>query len=203
MPITNPAFTKPINVGRIAVLGIATKASDVDFTGTGLDDITAAGTATGVVNLYFEFEIDAEGTPDTFKWRKNGGSYTTGVAITGAAQAISDGVTVAFAATTGHTLADKWEVWACGNIVTKRPVNLKHLIVSNIDATPTAAELSVSDRSGNHILMRVDHAGATTTTYTLSAGDGDAAYLNGLLLTAEAAGDLEVQVIGGVKATDV
>jgi hypothetical protein len=78
------------------------------FAGAGLNDATSGGTYSGTGPTTFDVEIDATGTPDTFKWRKGAAAYTTGVAITGAAQTLSDGVTVTFAATTGHTLADKW-----------------------------------------------------------------------------------------------
>lgn len=79
-----------------------------NFVGDGLNDVTLGTGFSGGSSAYFEVEIDAEGTPDTFKWRKDGGGWTTGVSITGAAQTLSDGQTITFAATTGHTLADKW-----------------------------------------------------------------------------------------------
>lgn len=76
----------------------------------GLNDIHVNGTYTGSVSSQFDVEIDAVGTPDTFKWRQDGGAYTTGVAITGDYVALSggDGITVKFDATTGHTLGDRW-----------------------------------------------------------------------------------------------
>ena len=76
------------------------------FTGSGLNDGVFTGTYTAVVATTFDVQIDATGTPDTFKWRKGTGAYTSGVAITGAAQLLSDGVSVTFNATTGHTLTD-------------------------------------------------------------------------------------------------
>lgn len=83
------------------------------FTGTGLNDLNRTGTWVDTVNPgcsgVHNIEIDGTGAPDTFKWQLNGGSWTTGVAITGAAQLLSNGIYVTFAATTGHTLADKWE----------------------------------------------------------------------------------------------
>ncbi|TAL46336.1 MAG: hypothetical protein EPN91_00455 [Salinibacterium sp.] len=83
----------------------------VIFTGTGLDDLTAGGTYdTPSVQAVFDVEIDANGTPDTFKWRKNGGTWTTDVEITGTAQTLSNGVTILFAATTGHTVGDSWQI---------------------------------------------------------------------------------------------
>jgi hypothetical protein len=103
----------------IAGLGISNYVSEsfngiyvheVSFTGAGLNDLSTNNVYTGSVDATFEVEIDATGTPDTFRWRKDGGSWTSGVAITGAAQSLSDGVTVTFAATTGHTITDLWTI---------------------------------------------------------------------------------------------
>jgi len=77
-----------------------------------LDDCTSGGSFTDTSVAIFDVEIDASGTPDTFRWRKNGGSWTTGVSITGNAQTLSDGVTVTFGATTGHTVGDAWQILA-------------------------------------------------------------------------------------------
>ena len=49
-------------------------------------------------------------TLNTFKWKKNSGSYTTGVTVTGSAQTLTDGVTITFAAALGHTLTDQWVI---------------------------------------------------------------------------------------------
>lgn len=77
-----------------------------------LDDLSLTGTFTGSVAATFEVEIDAEGAPDTFQWRKDSGSWTTGVSVTGAAQLLSDGISVTFAATTGHSYSFKWTITA-------------------------------------------------------------------------------------------
>jgi len=99
------------------------------FTGAGLDDATFGGTYTGTTVLStYEVEIDATGTPDTFKWRKDAGGYTTGVAITGSAQTLAEGVTITFAATTGHTLGNKW-------IVNVSPSGTKWLITGGYDGS--------------------------------------------------------------------
>lgn len=80
----------------------------VTFTGTGLDDATSGGTYTGASDATFTVIIDGTGTPDTFKWKKDSGSFTTGVSITGSAQTLTEGVTITFSATTGHTSGDQW-----------------------------------------------------------------------------------------------
>ena len=88
------------------------------FTGAGLNDLTVNRTAFDVTvgAQEYEVEIDGTGTPDTFKWKKRtfGGSYgaSTGtVGITGSAQTLADGVTITFAATIGHTVGNKWNLY--------------------------------------------------------------------------------------------
>jgi len=78
--------------------------------GSGPDDITSGGTYTGPEDLVYVVEIDAEGTPDTFQWSKDGGLTweATGVAITGSAQALDNGVTVTSVGTDNHTAGDTW-----------------------------------------------------------------------------------------------
>lgn len=102
------ATTDPYGfVGRITHY----EAAGTTYTGAGLNDLTSGGTYSAVgSDGVFEIEITTEGTPDVFKWRYNGGSYTTGVSITGSAQTLSNGVTITFGATTGHTLGDVWRV---------------------------------------------------------------------------------------------
>ena len=82
----------------------------VEVTKAGTIEPTAGGTYTGYTKGTYAIEIDAEGTPDTFKWSKDGGTETTGVAITGLAQTLAEGVTITFDGTTGATLADNWTI---------------------------------------------------------------------------------------------
>jgi len=109
------------------------------FTGAGLNDATFGGTYVGSTVLStYEVEIDATGTPDTFKWRKDAGGYTTGVAITGSAQTLAEGVTITFAATTGHTLGNKW-------IVNVAPSGTKWLVVGGLGAGTTFVIKALQD----------------------------------------------------------
>ena len=85
-----------------------TESGAVAFTGTGLDDAESGGTYTGNGHIEYKVVIDGEGTPDTFEWFKDGVSEAAGVAITGAAQTLDNGLTIEFAATTGHTSGDQW-----------------------------------------------------------------------------------------------
>lgn len=86
----------------------------VAFTGSGLDDATSGGVFVGSHTLRIHVEIDGTGTPDTFKFSYKGNDgvatiETTGIAITGSSQVLIDGVTITFAATTGHTSGDAWD----------------------------------------------------------------------------------------------
>lgn len=99
------------------------------FQGTGLNDLTWGGMSPVSGNVYTVVISTAAGT-DKFQWKKNGGTLSAEVAITGAAQALSDGVTVTFAATTGHTAGDLWNctdtfrwkkdggAWTAGTVIT-------------------------------------------------------------------------------------
>ena len=84
--------------------------STTTFTGVGLNDGSSSGTYNGsdTSTATYTAVIDSTGTPDTFKWQKNGGAFTTGVAITGATQTLTDGVKIKFTSTTGHTIGDQW-----------------------------------------------------------------------------------------------
>ena len=98
---------------QVTALTFASSIAPPVFLGTGLNDMTSGGAFTGASSSgtqTYVIIIDGTGTPDTFKWQLNGGSFTTGVAITGSAQTLSNGVQVTFAGTTSHTLNDQWTV---------------------------------------------------------------------------------------------
>ena len=86
------------------------------FTGSGLDDIdtTASATLDMTYPTTYRVSIDSDGTPDTFRWSKDGGSTweEQDVAITGGLQLLEHGVSIIFDATTGHTIGDRWDIRA-------------------------------------------------------------------------------------------
>ncbi|MFH1110976.1 MAG: hypothetical protein V1790_17525 [Planctomycetota bacterium] len=91
---------------------IVAQVDSVVFTGAGLNDATSAGTYIATGCHTYTVIVDGTGTPDTFKWRKDAGSWTNTVSMTGSPQTLIDGVTATFKATTGHTLADQWVIHA-------------------------------------------------------------------------------------------
>jgi hypothetical protein len=82
------------------------------FTGGGLDDLTVAGNFNGNAQSTVRVRIDGTGTPDTFEYSLDGGStYQPGlIPITGSAQLLDYGVWITFAATTGHTISEYWDI---------------------------------------------------------------------------------------------
>lgn len=135
------------------------------FVGVGLNDITLGAGFSGAASALFEIEIDAEGTPDTFKWRKDGGAYTLTVAITGAAQTLSDGQQITFAATTGHTLGDKW---AIGNLKDEATTE------SGADAQITAAGNRILNPNAPPTFTDDGSANVLITNYTIGQATFDA-----------------------------
>lgn len=126
------------------------------FYGVGLDDLTESGTYVGTDDIRYIIDIDATGTPDTFQWSDdNGVSYTTGVNITGGVQALSNGVQVTFAATTGHTLADQW-------IVSAKAQNFNNLGTDNISR---AYGFFRADTTDNHNIQAGESLHLTLEEY--------------------------------------
>lgn len=147
------------------------------YTGSGINDVTVGGTFSGAATSYVDIIIDAAGTPDTFKWRRDGGSYTTGVSITGSAQTLEVGITVTFAATTGHILADAWSV-------SITPSSQYYFNSTGIFTTRNYAGTAVTYAplagAATHSTLTVTGAtalngGATATTVTASTGVQSAA----------------------------
>lgn len=77
-------------------------------TGSGQDDIAFAGIYTGTTASTFEVEVVANGTPDTWRFRKDGGAWGGAIGMSTGPTGLSDGVTVSWTATTGHTVNDIW-----------------------------------------------------------------------------------------------
>ena len=82
--------------------------------GSGLDDITAGGTFTGTYPITYTIEVDGTGSPDTFKWAKDDVEEATTVSMSTSAVTLDLGVTVLWAANTGHTSGNIWTFLASG-----------------------------------------------------------------------------------------
>ena len=100
------------------------------------NDLIVSGAPSGVtVDQRFEVVVQSTtGSADTFKWRVHDpsgvGDYNENVTMTTSAQALSGGLSVHFAATTGHTVGDTWFIngrtgWAGYDEDTRSNVILK------------------------------------------------------------------------------
>jgi len=130
------------------------------FEGDGLNDATWGTAYSGASSRYYDVEIMTEGTPDKYKWRKDGGAWddngAAGYNITGAAQTLDDGQTITFAATTGHTAGDRWSIGnlkdeACTESGTEAQITASAKRILNPNATPTFTD------TGSKNVLIVDH----------------------------------------------
>lgn len=95
-------------VFTVTVDGSAALSDVTHSVGSGLSDLSPSGTFTGTGGTRtYTITIATAATPDTFNWT-DGSNSGAGVAITGGAIALSDGVSVSFGATTGHTAGDEF-----------------------------------------------------------------------------------------------
>lgn len=105
-----PLVTIPnLNVtGPVAYFGTQT------FTGTGLNDGTFGGAIGLPWPLTIRVQVSATGTPDQVQWSPDAGVTWTGnfSMTTTATNLGGTGVSIQFAATTGHNVGDYWQVVA-------------------------------------------------------------------------------------------
>lgn len=99
-----------------AVIQLYSSTTVPEFAGVGLNDLaidTPDGYA-GIVARIFIIQIDFTGIIDTVKWSNNGGAtWTPGTPIDAPID-LGYGITVSFAASTGHSLDESWTF--AGNI---------------------------------------------------------------------------------------
>lgn len=147
------------------------------FVGAGLNDASWGAGFSGAASAMYEVVIDGADTPDTFKWRKNGGAWTEEVAITGAAQTLDDGQQITFAATTGHTVGDGWAIGnlkdeACTESGDEAQITDADLRVLNPDAAVVFSD------TGSEAVRQILHAAGkavfsgNVTVVTVSGNNG-------------------------------
>lgn len=165
----------------------------VVFTGVGLNDATSGGTYTGIVNATYMVIIDSSAaSPDTFKWKKNAGSFTTGVSMSAGAHTLSDGVTITFAAQDGHTLNDQWVITAIS--YTAAPDGMLHHFEGSSTRNYVVIEGDLARINGTSI-TKTDMAAFTSGVLTNSLSAGSFAFFT------NSTDNLKFTTIGGSVAT--
>ena len=147
------------------------------FKGAGLNDAAWGTGYNGASSAYFEVVIDHEAMPDTFKWRKDGGAWTEDVAITGAAQTLSDGQTITFTATTGHTLNDQWVIGnlkdeACTESGTEAQITESTKLLLNANAIPTFTDTGAKNVTEIQLVLGKAIFDGNVTVVTVTGNNG-------------------------------
>lgn len=124
---------KPLHLNATtAVIG-----APVHTVGTGLSDLTSGGIYTALADHVYTVKITTAGGTDHFELSIDGGAFGSSTAITGSAQALANGVTVTFAATTGHTLNDVWTITVTAGVVVTTASQLKFVIPNVVGSGAT------------------------------------------------------------------
>lgn len=103
--------TDDYEIGEFTVITqTSSVVGDPTFTGTGLDDLSTAGTYTGTNNKTYRVEIQTAGTPDKYRWSDSDGETwnVENLDIIAGAVTLNDGVQIEFENTTGHSAKDYW-----------------------------------------------------------------------------------------------
>ncbi len=135
--------------------------------------INSLYTGTGVG--YYVVEISANGTPDSFRWNKDGGTWSGDIEITGAVQDIAEGITITFPLTTGYSIGQTTTISYWGD----QTVNLSEWQAGD------GTVLSYIDKDGNGFFPNITDGagipdGGTTGQVLAKASDtdGDAAWVD-------------------------
>lgn len=75
-----------------------------------LDNLLVSGSFNSTGFNTYTILVTGTGTPDTYQWSYNGAAPTTGVSMTNTAHLLSNGISVTFPETTGHTIGDTWTI---------------------------------------------------------------------------------------------
>ena len=122
--------------------------------GNQLDDLSIGGTYTGYEAKNYIIEIDGIGTPNTFRWSKDGGVtfVNENVSITGAAQTLENGLSGTFTATIGHGLGDRWMIQASA-VTVRVPIETDGaFLLANVRRTRDALRESIENQSNIGLL---------------------------------------------------
>ena len=144
---------------------------------SGLDDITFGGNYNSTDVITYRVKIDAAAATDTFTWSNDGGSTweATGVAVMGSTQELDNGITITFAATTGHTLNDYWEITTI--ITTTAMHKLGEIIVDHEGTSADdRGELTVKTNNGSGVNLIQTYHSNGDSTFTAKCYNSDGAH---------------------------
>ena len=150
--------------------------SNIDFSGSGQDDINVTGVYSGDKDRCYEVNVTAT---STMKWRANcsSGDYTTGVSMTTSAVELENGIKVSWDTAAGHTATNTWKfkVKATNPFRIKNSVGESQIAVDNnddirffngqISSVNAFLGLEVQDAVGTtSVKLRREYVDVNTTT---------------------------------------
>jgi len=152
--------------------GLTTLSSNIggEFVGSGQNDMKVSGTTTGYTGsspAVFTVKINATGTPDTYVWAKDSGSFSSPANITAGDITISEGLVVNFNATTGHTAGDQWIIPTAAGIIW--PATLYEGGLTGASAALAGAGAGNVDNGVHGV--KITWATSTGDTYAVSLGN--------------------------------
>lgn len=182
------------------------------FSGVGLNDMATSGNNTVAGdNSTVIVVIDSTGTPDTFKWNRNGGSFTTGVSLASCPCTLFSGTKISWTHTTGHTLNDQWTFSSLNFGDYTNPTNVsRDSIFLKPTATTANAYWAVIDRGNfrdssqvRQNWMQKTNGSAPTISgnAVTSAVTGNILVVTGLLPASAAMTDVAVSTISPIYET--
>ncbi len=97
-------------IGSVKYIEVSPAFPDVTFLGVGLNDmLNSTILYEGASAANYDITIDGTGVTDTFSWTDGTTTVNNVPITTEAAQVLNNGVSIAWGASTGHTLGDIWE----------------------------------------------------------------------------------------------
>jgi len=140
--------------------------NDVDFTGSGLNDLTSGGTYTGDEDRTIRVRIDGTGATDTMEWSEDEGETWNVTDLPLASKMyLPWGVELEWNATTGHTATDYWDIFC--EAFSATPVNQRVVFTS----IPVSSDAQVDQRriyrtmpgGATYYLLAIINDNTTTT----------------------------------------
>ncbi len=163
-------WTFTASAGAVTIPEGTKSIAAVTFVGSGLNDCTSSGTYVGDEDLDVHVAVESAGTTDTVRVSYDGGETwdLIGLAMKTTAMVLREGITVTFAAITGHTVGDYWHFAVAGGNNGK--VTLTSIPVSS-DAQVTGRKIYRTTQDGAKFYWLTTISDNTTTTFVDNTSD--------------------------------
>ncbi len=170
----------PLTWLHTGVIGAAT----AGVGNTGVDDATSGGSFNYSTATTYTIEIDSGGGagPDAFKWSNDGGATWEQENVTivaGKAILLENGLTISFAAASGHDVGDTWTVACTGQVVSDTALALNSTPLVNPDCKYMTLNIDYDKGSEDGLVIYIVKTTSTgagleyRNARLMDAGDGN------------------------------